>query len=87
MGVCAILQIVKPDGLARGEVLDLAEVADPVGAQHDAAECEKLASEKGTPTTDGIVDPKTIHCWQIRRLSFPPLPLQWRRKAWGALAP
>ena len=61
MSICGTLQISKPDGLARREVLDLAQAAGRVGVQHDAAEGKNVARDKGIHTSDVILDPTMSH--------------------------
>ena len=55
MDVGSIVQVSKPDQMARGVALDLLQMAKRVGPQYEAAEYKDLSGEENLPL-DRVVE-------------------------------
>ena len=54
--VCTIVQVSKPDLMARGVAVDLLQMAKRVGPQYEAAEYEDLSGEEDSSLDSVIID-------------------------------
>ena len=59
--VGSIVQVSKPDLMARGVALDLLQMAKRVGPQCEAAEYEDLSGEKSLTLDRVVVDDRRSH--------------------------
>ena len=55
-GISNLVQVSKPDLMARGVAIDLLQMAKRVGPQREAAEHEDLSGEEGFPLNSIVVD-------------------------------
>ena len=53
--ICLVVQVFEPDLVARGEAVDLLQLAKRIGPQCEAAEHKDLSGEKSL-TLDRVVD-------------------------------
>ena len=53
--ICRVVQVFEPDLVARGEAIDLLQLAKRIAPQREAAEHKDLSAEKSL-TLDRVVD-------------------------------
>ena len=56
-----VIQVSKPDPVARGAIVDLLKAADRVGTKHEAAKHKDLSGEKGFPRRSIIGNEEARH--------------------------
>ena len=61
MDVGSIVQVSKPDLMARGVALDLLQMAKRVGQQYEAAEYEDLSGEENLTLDRIVADDQRSH--------------------------
>ena len=59
--ICRVVQVSEPDLVARGEAIDLLQLAKRIGPQCEAAEYEDLSGEEGLALDCVIDDDRRSH--------------------------